>query len=57
MTYMPLHNKYGKPMTAEIKAVLKRERLRASEYIVKQDYKHSVIVQHVITGVCKVLYK
>lgn len=54
---MPLHNKYGKPMTDEVKALLKRERLRASEYIVKQDYKHSVIVQHVITGVCKVLYK
>lgn len=54
---MALHKKYGKPMTDEVKSVLKRERLRASEYIVKQDYKHSVIVQNVLTGVCKVLFK
>lgn len=54
---MALHKKYGKPMTDEIRAVMSREGLRISEYIVKQDYKHSVIVQHVITGVCKDLYK
>ena len=53
---MALHNKYGKPMTDEVRVALKREGLRASEYIVKQDYKHSAIVQHVITGVCKVIY-
>lgn len=54
---MALHEKYGKPMTDELRAALRREDLRPSEYMVKQDYKQSAIVCHVITGECKVIYK
>ena len=54
---MALHNKYGKPMTNELRAALRRKGLRPAEYYVKQDYKHSAIVCHVVTGVCKTIYK
>lgn len=54
---MALHSKKSKPMSDELRAALLREGLRPSEYIVKQDYKQSAIVCHVITGVCKVIYK
>lgn len=54
---MALHSKYGKPMSPELKAAIWREGLRPSEFIVKQDYKQSAIICHVITGECKVIYK
>lgn len=54
---MAVHKKYGKPMTDEVKAVLRRNGLRPSEYIVKQDLQHSVIVCNVITGEYKMLDK
>lgn len=54
---MALYEKYGKPMTDELCVALRREGLRPAEYYVKQDFKQSTIICHVITGECKVIYK